>query len=327
NNSHISLRNELKIVLEKQTEAEDQNDLDETTEKQQEKATEVEKNLSSSQKTENQGPCEDPQDNLEEFQSPESSGDAEVLIFASSSVHKKFSQSEEGRDFEEEPRPQEGCGDTEDLSTHSSFLSCSSYEQLRQSILRRDRHTSTLSLRSLFDLDYTQDLETTFSGLRLSCTSSSNSVMKGRSLSLTPNSSERAIGIEINKSCWPYFRRSDIDGALSVFKQVDEDKNGYISLCELKRFLEILEIPQTHLKTKKMMAQVVKGSEDRLNFADALLIYGSVKHRLVPLKWRVQQFENGQFVINDEIDVAQVGVSGAKLFFEAKIALQTPRYP
>ncbi|KAH8384514.1 hypothetical protein KR200_002247, partial [Drosophila serrata] len=316
NNSHISLRTELKIVLEKQTEAEEQHDLGKITEKRQERATEVQENLSTSQKTENQESSEDLDEDLEEFLTPESSGDT-------SSVHKKFSQSEEARDSEEDLRPQEGCGDTEDLSANSSFLSCSSYEQLRQSILKRDRRTSTLNFRSLIDLDFAEDLETTFSGVQLSCASSTSSIMKGRSLSLTPNSSERAIDVEINKSVWPYFKRSDIDSALSVFKQVDEEKNGYISLCGLKRFLELLEIPQTHLKTKKMMAQVVKGQEDRLNFSDALLIYGSLKHRLVPLKWKLQHCEKGQIVICDEVDVAQVGVSGAKLFFEAKIALQT----
>ncbi|KAH8337255.1 hypothetical protein KR059_004228, partial [Drosophila kikkawai] len=316
NNSHISLRTELKIE-----EIEEQNELKKTAEKQQEKATETE--TVSQKAVKDEEPREDPEEESEsfkEFHSRESSGDTKSLTFDSSCI----SQAPQKLSHSQEELPlQEGCGDTDDLSCPSSFLSCSSYERLRQSICKRDRRTSTLNVRSPVDLDFEQDLETTFADIKLRHSSSTSIVMKGRSLSLTPNSRDRAIGFESNNNCWPYFRHSDIDGALSAFKRVDEDKNGYISLCELKRFLEILEMPQTHLKAKKIMAQVVGGSEERLNFSEALLIFGSVKHRLVPLRWRLHQREKGQFVINDRVDVAQVGVTGAKLFFEAKIALQT----
>ncbi|XP_037727486.1 EF-hand domain-containing protein D2 homolog [Drosophila subpulchrella] len=227
--------------------------------------------------------------------------------------------------------------DEGELVSGSSFTSCCSYKYIRQSILNRGlRNASTLSLDSGVDIDSLTDpshnrelyqAQDSPSGkyIEENC-SSIKIVMEKRKINITPEGSECDIELSLDEvyqrfSAW--FNRTEIDTAFSCFMQVDEDRDGYICLGELKRFLEKLELPQTHLAAKNVMHHVVGKQEDRLNFCQGLLIYGTLMNRLELRKWNLQDREKQRLARKEAVDVSQVGVSGAKLFFEAKIAMQT----
>ncbi|KAH8369246.1 hypothetical protein KR009_005459 [Drosophila setifemur] len=221
-----------------------------------------------------------------------------------------------------------------ELGSGPSFNSCSSYKQMRCSILKRQRNASTVSLDSGVELDSStysiqkshQDFKQGPSyGDCLRTTTSLKVVMERRSLSLTPDSSDGDYEISLDEvyqrfSVW--FSRPEIDTAFSAFFLVDEDRDGYICLTKLKRLLEMLEIPQTHLAAKKAMTHVVGCQAERLNFCQLLIIYATLMHRADLQKWGLQDLDKQRLALSEAVDVSQVGVSGAKLFFEAKIALQ-----
>ncbi|XP_016959912.1 EF-hand domain-containing protein D1 [Drosophila biarmipes] len=227
--------------------------------------------------------------------------------------------------------------DEGELVSGSSFTSCCSYKYIRQSILKRQlRNASTLSLDSGVDLDSLTDpchnrelyqAQDPASGKYIGEAGSSiRVVMEKIKLDITPEGSECDIELSLDEvyqrfSAW--FNRTEIDTAFTRFLQVDEDRDGYISLGELKRFLEKLEVPQTHLAAKNVMHHVVGSQEGRLNFCQGLLVYGTLLNRLELRKWSLQDREKQRLARKEAVDVSQVGVSGAKLFFEAKIAMQT----
>ncbi|KAH8346754.1 hypothetical protein KR084_009981 [Drosophila pseudotakahashii] len=219
----------------------------------------------------------------------------------------------------------------DELSSGSSFTSCCSFKYIRQSILSREtRNASTFSLDSGVDIDSLTDPSHSRNIDREQGigdnSSSVNVVMEKRMLSLTPESSDSDCELSLDEvyqrfSAW--FNRTEVDSFFSCFMQVDEDLDGYISLGELKRFLEKLAMAQTHLAVKKVMTHVVGSHEDRLNFCQALLIQGTLMNRLEMRKWSLQDREKQRLARSEAVDVSQVGVSGARRFFEAKIALQT----
>jgi len=224
-----------------------------------------------------------------------------------------------------------------ELVSGSSFTSCCSYKYIRQSILNRGlRNASTLSLDSGIDIDsltdpshnrelyQTQD-PSTGKYIEENC-SSIKIVMEKRKIDVTPEGSECDIELSLDEVCQRFsawFNRTEIDAAFSCFMQVDDDRDGYICLGELKRFLEKLELPQTHLAAKNVMNHVVGNQESRLNFCQGLLVYGTLMNRLELRKWNLQDRDKQRLARKEAVDVSQVGVSGAKLFFEAKIAMQT----
>ncbi|XP_043652831.1 EF-hand domain-containing protein D2 homolog [Drosophila teissieri] len=233
----------------------------------------------------------------------------------------------------------------EELSSGSSFTSCCSYRYMRKSILCREiRDASTLSLDSGIDiaspidlllnrdLDKDQDqLQGTplYPGIEKN-SSSTRIVMEKRELTVTSEDSEGDCELSLDEvyqrfSAW--FNHNEIDTAFSSFMQADEDMDGYICLGELKRFLEKLAMPQTHLAAKNVMTHVVGKHVERLNFCHALLIYGTVLNRLELRKWHLLDRERHRLARSKAVDVSKVGVSGAKEFFEAKIALQTDHLP
>ncbi|ETN58332.1 swiprosin [Anopheles darlingi] len=93
--------------------------------------------------------------------------------------------------------------------------------------------------------------------------------------------------------------------------------DGYLDLAELKIMMEKLGAPQTHLGLKGMIAEVDEDVDGKISFREFLLIYR--KARAGEL---ISDSGLGQLARLTEIDVDEVGVGGAKNFFEAKIEQQ-----
>lgn len=111
------------------------------------------------------------------------------------------------------------------------------------------------------------------------------------------------------------FSRKEIKEYEKKFKLYNESGSGTISLAELKAMMEKLQAPQTHLGLKAMIKEVDEDDDGAIAFREFLNIFR--KARLGELD---QDSGLGQLAKLSEIDVDQVGVGGAKTFFEAKIA-------
>ncbi|XP_023248147.1 EF-hand domain-containing protein D2 homolog [Copidosoma floridanum] len=103
-----------------------------------------------------------------------------------------------------------------------------------------------------------------------------------------------------------------------TFNRFDDGKDGFLDLNELKRMMEVLGAPQTHLGLKAMIQEVDEDQDGRISFREFLLIYrkalaGELEH----------DSGLGQLARLTEVDVDAVGVNGAKNFFEAKIEQQS----
>lgn len=78
--------------------------------------------------------------------------------------------------------------------------------------------------------------------------------------------------------------------------------------------MEKLGAPQTHLGLKAMIAEVDEDQDGKISFREFLLIYRKAKAGELSLEGGLSEL-----VRLTEIDVQEVGVIGAKTFFEAKI--------
>lgn len=101
-----------------------------------------------------------------------------------------------------------------------------------------------------------------------------------------------------------------------LYFRFDEQGDGYLDLNDLKRMMETLGAPQTHLGLKSMIQEVDEDGDNRLSFREFLLVYR--KARAGEL---TENSGLGQLAKLTEVDVDTVGVNGAKEFFEAKVLL------
>lgn len=113
------------------------------------------------------------------------------------------------------------------------------------------------------------------------------------------------------------FSRKEIKDYQATFSKYDVGNDGYLDLAELKFMMEKLGAPQTHLGLKAMIAEVDEDQDGKISFREFLLIYR--KARAGEL---ISDSGLGQLARLTEIDVDEVGVGGAKDFFEAKIEQQ-----
>ena len=99
-----------------------------------------------------------------------------------------------------------------------------------------------------------------------------------------------------------------------TFCRYNESGNGKISLSELKTMMEKLKAPQTHLGLKAMIKEVDEDDDGAICFREFLLIFRKSATGELDLESGL-----GQLAILTEVDVDEVGVGGAKNFFEAKV--------
>ncbi|MEE6483483.1 hypothetical protein FKM82_013564 [Ascaphus truei] len=110
------------------------------------------------------------------------------------------------------------------------------------------------------------------------------------------------------------FTRKQIKDMEKMFREYDAGKDGYIDLMELKRMMEKLGAPQTHLGLKNMIKEVDEDFDGKLSFREFLLIFRKAAAGEL-------QEDSGLHALArlSEIDVSIEGVKGAKSFFEAKV--------
>lgn len=113
----------------------------------------------------------------------------------------------------------------------------------------------------------------------------------------------------------PYteFSRKEIKEYEKQFKKFDVNEDQVLDFEELKRMMEILGAPQTHLTLKEMIKEVDEDFDGSISFREFLLIFKKAR--------------DGELNADDglsalarltSIDVDKAGVGGAKEFFEAK---------
>lgn len=113
--------------------------------------------------------------------------------------------------------------------------------------------------------------------------------------------------------------RKQIQKCQTMFNSFDTNKDKFIDFEELKRMMEKVGSPQTHLALKAMIREVDEDGDNRINFREFLLIFRKA------LAGELSE-DSGLYDIYclmAEIDVQKEGVKGAKNFFEAKIEDQT----
>ncbi|KAG8183805.1 hypothetical protein JTE90_027731 [Oedothorax gibbosus] len=114
------------------------------------------------------------------------------------------------------------------------------------------------------------------------------------------------------------FSMREIKDYERMFKKFDVGQDGFIDLEELKRMMELLGAPQTHLALKEMIREVDEDLDKKISFREFLLIYRKAKAGELDLNGGLTQL-----TLLTEINVEETGVDGAKNFFEAKIAEQS----
>ncbi|EDW90348.1 EF-hand domain-containing protein D2 homolog [Drosophila yakuba] len=116
---------------------------------------------------------------------------------------------------------------------------------------------------------------------------------------------------------FPEFSRNQIKDYQKTFNTYDTARDGFLDLQELKFMMEKLGAPQTHLGLKQMIAEVDEDNDGKISFREFLLIFRKAQAGELDSDSGLNQLAR-----LTEVDVEQVGVSGAKNFFEAKIEQQ-----
>lgn len=138
---------------------------------------------------------------------------------------------------------------------------------------------------------------------------------------VTPSDPLR-VNLQLANNSFSEFRelpRKQIQKCQKMFTSFDTNKDKYIDFEELKRMMEKVGSPQTHLALKAMIREVDEDGDNRISFREFLLIFRKA------LAGELDE-DSGLYDlyrIVTEIDVQKEGVKGAKNFFEAKIEDQT----
>lgn len=124
--------------------------------------------------------------------------------------------------------------------------------------------------------------------------------------------------MKVSQSVYAEFKEfsiQEIKEYRKTFQKYDTDNSNFIDFMELKLMMEKLGSPQTHLGLKEMIKEVDEDCDNQISFREFMLIFK--KARSGELKCE------GLAAIAETCDVSKEGVSGAKSFFEAKVAAQS----
>uniref|UniRef100_A0A7S4MJZ3 EF-hand domain-containing protein n=1 Tax=Vannella robusta TaxID=1487602 RepID=A0A7S4MJZ3_9EUKA len=96
----------------------------------------------------------------------------------------------------------------------------------------------------------------------------------------------------------------------ALFVKYDTGKDGFLDQMELKYMMEKLGHPQTHLGLKAMIKEVDEDLDNMISYKEFLLIFRYAKSGQLKCE--------GLKAIAGSVNVDEVGVGGAKNFFETK---------
>jgi len=115
------------------------------------------------------------------------------------------------------------------------------------------------------------------------------------------------------------FSRKEIKDLEKKFKEYCCEQSQKIGLNELKYMMEKLGAPQNHFTLKAMIGEVDEDKDEALVFREFLLIF----RKLFAGEFAGRADDDGlsQLAKLVSIDVGEIGVGGAKNFFEGKIHL------
>ncbi|XP_064549803.1 uncharacterized protein LOC135436211 [Drosophila montana] len=239
-----------------------------------------------------------------------------------------------GDSFMEKPlSPCNSLENLSEISAVSSFASCESFKTICKAWKSRMKSASTMSLNRGID-DFEAKLEDLTSKLDMNKTVTPGEseelarrlslcvVLERRSLQFT-DSSEEDTPHAASKITQRFFEPEEIREAFAAFKLCDVNGDNFLELSELKLALEKLSVPQTHLAAKKLMSEIVGKQATRMNFCQFLLTYAAILQNKKPKGGKLMNSGLEQKARKESVNVSRVGVSGAKLFFEAQIAQQT----
>merc|ERR1711874_164109 len=115
------------------------------------------------------------------------------------------------------------------------------------------------------------------------------------------------------------FTRKQIKELEKKFKQFCSPETQIIGLTELKFMMEKLGAPQTHIGLKAIIKEVDEDLDNALTFREFLLIF----RKLAAGELAGRDEDDGllQLAKLVSVDVTDIGVGGAKNFFEAKIKI------
>ncbi|KAG8231384.1 hypothetical protein J437_LFUL008932 [Ladona fulva] len=105
----------------------------------------------------------------------------------------------------------------------------------------------------------------------------------------------------------------DVQSIFLLRNRYDVGRDGFLDLEEVKKMMEKLGAPQTHLALKAMIKAVDEDEDGKISFREFLLVYRKAKAGELQ-----EESGLGRLAALTEVDVDAVGVSAAATFFEAK---------
>lgn len=216
--------------------------------------------------------------------------------------------------------------DTKDATSHSS---CESFKAICHAWANRGKNASKMSIQT-----NRQPLEEKIEELVSKLNSTENEddsrelaktlsvcvMMESHTLKFSESSEDCVVASASEMLSKQYILEpEEIRVAYSIFKSCDKNFDGMIDMNEVKFALEKLSVPQTHLTIKGIIARVVDKPVTELNFCQFLLCYMAILQNRVA-DTNITDLPGSQKALEECVNVSEVGVNGAKQFFEAKIA-------